>query len=175
VFARLTVIPALMVLLGGLAAGDGLTRAQADETLRAHNAWRKRLGVLSLRWAPDLAAMAQTRARYLATHGCYIEHGLVSEDVGENLYHAGPLKADGRPDALNPVTPTQVVDEWGNESAYYSHSTDTCAPKRQCGHYTQIVWSSTEEVGCGKGICPTLGQVWVCLYRPRGNVKLIIR
>lgn len=30
-------------------------------------------------------------------------------------------------------------------------------------------------VGCGMAVCPTLGQVWVCNYRPRGNVRIIRR
>lgn len=157
----------------GPATTDGLTRAQVDETVRAHNIWRKRVGVFSIRWAADLAAMSQTRATYLAMHGCFIEHGLLPEDVGENLYHSWPLKADGRPDALNPVTATQVVDAWGDESAYYSAAHDTCASGRQCGHYTQIVWPTTEEVGCGMAVCPSMGQVWVCRYRPKGNVRII--
>jgi pathogenesis-related protein 1 len=153
---------------------DGFTRAQADELVRAHNAWRQRAGVLSLRWAADLAARAQARAEYLAAHGCLIEHGLLPEDVGENLYHAGPLHAEGRKDELFAVTPAQVVDTWGAESADYSAAQDTCARNRQCGHYTQIVWTITEEVGCGMSVCPTLGQVWVCNYRPKGNIRVVL-
>ena len=95
------------------------------------------------------------------------------EDVGENLYHAGPLHAEGRPDDLFVVTATQVVDAWGAESADYSPVHDACASNRQCGHYTQIVWTTTREVGCGMSVCPTLGQVWVCNYRPRGNIRIL--
>lgn len=153
--------------------GDGLTREQADEIVRAHNAWRQRAGTLPLRWAADLAARAQARAGHLAANGCVIEHGLLPDDVGENLYHAGPLRAEGREDELFVVTPTQVVDAWGAESADYSPVRDTCAWNRQCGHYTQIVWATTNAVGCGMSVCPTRGQVWVCNYRPRGNVRTV--
>lgn len=157
----------------GAAAPGGLTRVQADEIVRAHNAWRRRAGVRPLRWAAELAAQAQIRAQYLASHGCYIEHGLLPEDVGENLYRLSPLRAKGRPNALVIVSATQVVDAWGEESADYFPAAASCAPGRQCGHYTQVVWPSTEEVGCGMSVCPTLGQVWVCRYRPRGNVRVI--
>ena len=71
------------------------------------------------------------------------------------------------------MSPTQVVDEWGAESADYNARLDTCAPGRQCGHYTQLVWASTEDVGCGMAVCPSRGQVWVCNYRPRGNVRIL--
>ena len=154
-------------------AAPGLTRVQADEMVRAHNAWRRRFGSLALRWVPDLAAMAQRRAEYLASHGCYIEHGLLPEDVGENLYRIGPAIAEGRDPELATVTGTQVVDEWGGESADYNVRQDTCKPGRQCGHYTQLVWASTEEVGCGMSVCSSRGQVWVCNYRPRGNIRIV--
>lgn len=150
-----------------------LTRAEADEIVRAHNLWRKRAGVLPIRWAADLASQAQNRAGQLASQGCRIEHGLLPDDVGENLYRAGPLRSSGRKDALLIVSPTQVVDAWGAESEDYSPASGSCAPGRQCGHYTQVVWPTTEEVGCGMAVCSSLGQVWVCRYRPRGNIRVL--
>jgi pathogenesis-related protein 1 len=143
--------------------------------VRAHNAWRTRAGVLSLRWAADLAAQAQNRAIKLARQDCALEHGNLPDDVGENLYRASALHRDFGGDALHVVSPAHVVDAWGAESADYSPASDTCTPGRQCGHYTQIVWPSTEEVGCGMAVCPSLGQVWVCRYRPRGNVRVLRR
>lgn len=152
---------------------DGLTRGQADELVRAHNAWRLRAGVSSLRWSVDLAARAQARAAYLAAHGCLIEHGLLPADVGENLCDVGPLQAQGHKPELSVVTAAWVVDTWGAESADYSPVRGTCAWNRQCDHYTQIVWATTEEVGCGMSVCSTLGQVWVCNYRPTGNIRIL--
>jgi len=156
-------------------AAAGLTRPQADEMVRAHNAWRTRAGVLSFRWAADLAAQAQNRALQLAKQGCALEHGLLPDDEGENLYRASALHRDFGGDALYVVSPAQVVDAWGAESADYSPASGSCAAGRQCGHYTQIVWPSTEEVGCGMAVCPSLGQVWVCRYRPRGNIRVLRR
>jgi pathogenesis-related protein 1 len=153
---------------------QGLTGGQEDEIVRAHNVWRERVDVQPLRWAADLAARAQARAEVLAAHGCFIEHGPLPNDLGENLYHVSPLQYSGdHKDELYDVTATQVVDTWGMEFADYSSEHDTCAWNRQCGHYTQIVWASTREVGCGRSICPTLGQVWVCNYRPRGNIRVL--
>jgi PadR family transcriptional regulator len=37
-----------------------------------------------------------------------------------------------------------------------------------CGHYTQIVWSNTREVGCGVAR-DSNREVWVCNYNPPGN------
>jgi pathogenesis-related protein 1 len=156
---------------GARAAGAGLSRAQAEEIVRAHNRWRQRAGVPPLRWAEVLAARAQARAAYLAAHGCDIVHGPLPADVGENLCWVGSVRVVGQKDELDAVTPTWVIDKWGAESADYSAERGTCAPNRQCGHYTQIVWPTTAEVGCGTTVCPTLDQIWVCNYRPRGNVR----
>jgi pathogenesis-related protein 1 len=150
-----------------------ITSAEAVEMVRAHNAWRARAGVRSLRWAADLAAHAQNRAVQLARQGCALEHGLLPEDQGENLYRASALHREFGGDALFVVSPAQIVDAWGVESADYSPASGSCAAGRQCGHYTQIVWPSTEEVGCGMAVCPSLGQVWVCRYRPKGNVRVL--
>jgi len=169
--AVLASVPACAAGSSGLSRdAGGLTGTRADEAVRAHNAWRQRSGVRPLRWAADLAAMAQARAGYLATHGCVIEHGILPADIGENLYWAGPLQGPGLADELFVVTPSHVVDMWGAEWADYSTADGRCAPGRECGHFTQLVWATTEEVGCGTSVCPTLGQVWVCNYRPRGNV-----
>jgi len=150
-----------------------VTSAEAVEMVKAHNAWRTRAGVLPIRWAADLAAQSQNHALQLARHDCALEHGRLADDVGENLYRASALKSEGGSRAFYAVSPAYVVDVWGVESADYSPSTGSCAPGRQCGHYTQIVWPSTEEVGCGMAVCPSLGQVWVCRYRPRGNVRVL--
>ncbi len=170
------VVAALTMAYGGVRAGERveqreLPRPQADEILRAHNAWRRKIGVLSLRWVADLAFAAQARAKYLAGHDCGMEHGLLPEDVGENIFRAWPLRAEGREDEMNPVTPTQVVDAWGAEGRDYDYPSNRCAPGKQCGHYTQLIWAQTEEVGCGMAVCPSRGQVWVCRYRPTGNIE----
>ncbi|MDO8835560.1 MAG: CAP domain-containing protein [Vicinamibacterales bacterium] len=151
----------------------GITPAQAHELVRAHNVWRERAGVPPVRWAADLAARAQARARELSAQGCRIAHGPLPRDIGENLFRVSALQyTGGRPDEVFDLTATAVVDAWGVESDDYSPSTGACAPGRQCGHYTQIVWAATTDIGCGMSVCPSLGQVWVCNYRPRGNVRL---
>jgi hypothetical protein len=38
------------------------------------------------------------------------------------------------------------------------------------GHFTQVVWRGTREVGCGKSQCNGL-DVWICQYAPPGNVE----
>jgi len=42
-----------------------------------------------------------------------------------------------------------------------------------CGHYTQVVWRATQQVGCALGRCPGLAypNTIVCDYGPGGNVN----
>ena len=138
----------------------------------AHNVWRAAVGVAPLHWANDLAVGAQDWADHLATHkGCAMEHSTADrrQKTGENLYWASPLRwSDGRIE-LQSVAPSKVVNAWGGERADYDYPNNTCPAGKQCGHYTQVVWRSTREVGCAMQQCADKSQVWVCRYRPTGN------
>ena len=39
------------------------------------------------------------------------------------------------------------------------------------GHYTQVVWKNSKEVGCAMAVCSDKSQVWVCNYSPPGNIS----
>lgn len=160
-------VPQLPAVAGG--AGALLSDLQREELVSSHNRWRIRVGVPPLRWSAEVAANAQNWARFLALDNrCKMKHS-DSED-GENVFWAGALHwSDGRVE-LNPITGTEVANSWGDESKFYSIATDTCEPGKVCGHYTQVVWSETQELGCGRQVCADKSQIWVCQYRPAGNI-----
>jgi len=64
-----------------------------------------------------------------------------------------------------------VVDDWGSEQANYDIPSLTCAPGAVCGHFTQLVWSKTARVGCGKATGADGNDYWVCNYDPQGNMQ----
>ena len=41
---------------------------------------------------------------------------------------------------------------------------------QQVGHFTQIVWQDTKEVGCAYNPCPNLDTI-ICNFYPAGNYK----
>jgi uncharacterized protein YkwD len=126
----------------------------AQEIVDAHNRWRSRVGVAPLQWSPQLANYAQEWANHLASTGQF-DHR-TSGQYGENLFWGSGRR----------FSATEVVNDWGNEVKDYDYANNSC--RGICGHYTQIVWKQTTEVGCGVARSGN-EEVWVCNYNPRGN------
>lgn len=148
------------------AAGEGVQQAMLD----AHNKARQQVGVPALVWSDDLSARAKAWAARLAKDGCRRQHS--GGKLGENIYYAGPMVwTDGRTE-YHAVPPDRPAAMWIAERDWWDASSGQCtAPAEEtCGHYTQIVWKDTEQMGCGMAICPDKAQIWVCNYFPAGNV-----
>jgi pathogenesis-related protein 1 len=149
-------------------------RLDASDVLSAHNQWRAGLSLAPLRWSAELEASATRWAVQLAATDCKMAHRGWSdrpEPLGENIFWAAPLRVDGRAIASFQATAGEVVDLWGAEVRDYDYASNRCAAGKRCGHYTQLVWAATKEVGCGRGLCADGAQIWVCHYRPAGNVE----
>jgi pathogenesis-related protein 1 len=146
-----------------------LTPAEQSEMVAAHNQWRQEAGVPELKWSASLATTAQGWANNLKQNqGCNMTHSN-TRGIGENLYWASALMySDGKRE-LQPVSATKVTESWGSEKQHYDYANNTCASGHVCGHYTQVVWKITTEVGCAKAVCGDHTQVWVCNYSPPGN------
>lgn len=124
--------------------------------LEAHNEVRARVDVPPLRWSDRLAAHAQEWANHLLANGQFYHRP--HPPFGENLF-----------DIIGPrahTSPAAVVADWASEEIDYSYRANTC--RGVCGHYTQLVWSGTREVGCAAAR-DSNREVWVCNYNPPGN------
>jgi len=122
----------------------------------AHNRWRQPLGIAPLAWSDDLARSAQQWANSLQQQGCRLRHDPHS-NYGENLAAGTGLTAEG------------AVRLWTNEASFYNTHSNTCMAGKICGHYTQVVWNTSQELGCGVAYCQQFA-VWVCRYNPPGNI-----
>ena len=142
--------------------------------LEAHNRVRAAHRLPLLTWSPQLATYSQDWANYLAANNrCKMKHRSVAGkdfgQFGENLFWASPQNwSDGRLEA-QPVTASEVANAWAEEIVDYSYSRNSCRPGKQCGHYTQMVWRDTKQVGCAMTLCNSMEQLWVCSYNPPGN------
>jgi pathogenesis-related protein 1 len=157
---------------GGCAGGES---GRMQGMIAAHDAVRAAVerpapdaALPPMRWSDDLAAVARNWARELVRRGCRLEHSR-SCRYGENLaWYSG----------YSPTAEEVVVEGWASEEACYSYgrflTTDGCTPACDdsggCGHYTQIIWAATRDVGCAVESCGDGSEVWVCNYAPVGNV-----
>ncbi|CAI1551143.1 hypothetical protein SEUBUCD646_0K02330 [Saccharomyces eubayanus] len=105
----------------------------------------------SLTWSDTLATYAQNYAD--------------SYDCSGNLVHSGG--AYGENLALGYGT-TASVDAWYNEISSYDYSNPGFT--EDAGHFTQVVWKGTSQVGCGLKSCGgQWGDYVICSYQNPGN------
>jgi uncharacterized protein YkwD len=133
------------------------TGAQAGprhEILAAHNSVRAKVGVPPLVWSDAMAERARHWANTLLARGEFAHSP--KSPFGENLYEIRGAFA----------SPGEVVKAWADESAGYDYRRNQCSGV--CGHYTQIIWADTKEVGCASARSRNR-EVWVCNYNPPGN------
>ncbi|MEM9005517.1 MAG: CAP domain-containing protein [Cyanobacteria bacterium P01_F01_bin.86] len=145
------------------------TQAGIDQMLAAHNQVRREVGVSDLVWSEPLAELAQAWADQLISESGLRHRPAAERDqgrIGENLsgiYWSAPGGA------LR--SPHRAVQGWIEEKADYDYATNTCAEGKVCGHYTQVVWADTTEVGCAVARNENVTRdVWVCNYAPMGNI-----
>ncbi len=136
----------------------------------AHNRVRSAHGLSSLSWSNRLANIAQDWADHLATNNsCRMRHRS-NNRYGENLYWHSALRFSSGKREVMSVSPNRVVKSWASEKQHYNLNRNRCNSGQICGHYTQLVWQSTRQVGCAMTVCPDKGQIWVCNYQPAGNI-----
>ncbi|MBL9020177.1 MAG: hypothetical protein JNL83_38685 [Myxococcales bacterium] len=126
----------------------------AQRLVAAHNQYRAKHCAQPLTWSPKLAQVAQQWANSLRDQGCKFAHS--GGSYGENL-------AAGTTGAMDPES---VVAMWYDEVKGYSFQQPGFS--MQTGHFTQVVWRSTTQIGCGMAQCKG-NDIWVCEYDPPGN------
>ena len=139
-------------------------------------------------WNDDLATKAQEYSNQ-CIWGHNPDRTSPLGKVGENLYLTTGTLSDY----------SVAVTAWDKERNDYDYSTNTCKAGAVCGHYTQVrisgagaiinnlpfffllnarqctqlVWATTNKVGCGATLCPMLtgltfknALLVVCSYFP---------
>ncbi len=137
-------------------AGARTDAVDAQGFVEAHNRVRAKHCASPLRWSKKLAASAQSWADGLAKRGCAMQHS--GGKYGENL-------AAGTRGMLDAAA---AVAMWYGEAKSYSFRRGGFSMKT--GHFTQVVWRGTKELGCGRASCGGM-DVFVCQYDPPGNVE----
>jgi Cysteine-rich secretory protein family len=161
-----SILSAALLLCSPLLMGGTVARADFNSRLLdAQNAQRSAMHVPPLAWNEGLASDARQWARELAATGRF-EHspdGPGEDPQGENLW-AGTPRA---------FSPEAMIALWSAERRDYrpgvfpnnSRSGDV----ENVGHYTQMIWRSTRQVGCATAV-GRHEEVLVCRYSQAGNV-----
>jgi len=141
---------------------DTSTSSFINDCLEPQNALREEVIAPALTWAPDLAVSAQAYAEELAATDDYKHSGKAG--VGENM-NRGTKGA---------YTVQQLISAWAAEKKYYVAGTfpnvSSTGNWEDVGHYTQVIWKATKEVGCGEASSAKWTYL-VCQYKPPGNVQ----
>ena len=96
-------------------------------------------------WDDDLA----TKATNWAT-ACEYKYPDSSVDtayvgIGMNLFKT----AEGAEFDLS-----LAIEKWIGQRNDYTYDSNVCG--KECRHYKQMVWATTENIGCALHLCPTL-------------------
>jgi len=148
----------------GMAAGVPDT-VMAPRSLAAHNAERASLSLPPLRWNCHLEQDASEWAQALLRQGAlaHADAG-TRKGIGENLW----MGTSGR----WPLE--QMIGRFIEEKQQYRHGrfpdVSVTGNGADVGHYSQIVWRDTREVGCALAR-DSARDVLVCRYYPAGNVQ----
>jgi len=128
-----------------------------NEILKSHNEIRAQHGATSLKWNSKLASEAQSWAEDLASRNTIQPSS--SNDYGENIAYMSGAQLTGR----------KVTDMWYEEHDKYNYSNPGFSSTT--GHFTQIVWQNSKEMGAGKAVSSSGAQFVVARYQPPGNVR----
>lgn len=116
-------------------------------------------------WSNSLSAWAYQYADSLkgtAYDPCSgtLKHSSDRHNQGENIAYA--TNADW----------TYLIDMWYDEIKDYDYNDITGIDHNgvEVGHFTQLVWASSDQVGCASVKCPNDGTYLLCEYSPEGNI-----
>ncbi|KAF3620331.1 Pathogenesis-related protein 1B [Capsicum annuum] len=150
-------LSAFVVFMVLAMAHCSLAQNLPQDIVLSHNNARAQVGVLlpPLTWNDTLAAYAN---QYASTRlaECTLVHS--DSPYGENL-------AMGYGD----FSAVEAITMWVGEKPNYDYDSNSCK-QDMCGHYTQVIWKNTLQVGCARLKCDN-GDAWFvsCNYYPPGN------
>ncbi|XP_042878719.1 unconventional myosin-XVI-like [Penaeus japonicus] len=167
-----------------------VTEAEKTEILNAHNTHRARVAsgaetlgdpgpqpggsnIRELKWNDELAQVAQAWMNQCTfAHDCSDCRKICSRDyaVGQNLYTFWTSELNE-----NSIMWTEAIQSWYDEvkdmPASIVSSFGNAPSGKVIGHYTQVVWADSYEVGCGAVHFADSGtrKIYGCNYGPSGN------
>ncbi|XP_062971930.1 cysteine-rich venom protein helothermine-like [Elgaria multicarinata webbii] len=132
--------------------------------LNMHNKLRRKVkptasNMLRMSWSPTVADSAQRWANQCSLkHSSEETRKINGQKCGENIYMAPALFSWSR-----------VMKEWHDDEVKIFRFGTGPTAAGMVGHYTQIVWYNSRELGCALAYCPHQAKhkyFYVCHYCP---------
>jgi glioma pathogenesis-related protein 2 len=140
-----------------------------NNALETHNTYRSAHKTPVLNVSQSLNASAQKYADQLAVKGVFEHSGMPG--IGENLF----VLHTTAPAINSSNLAKHAVKSWYDEASLYNYNSPDFS--HQTGHFTQIVWKDSTQIGCGisQGASTIKGTRYnsfyvACHYNPPGNV-----
>jgi uncharacterized protein YkwD len=146
--------------------GSKLTPQQAQQMVNYHDAKRAEVGCGKVTWSPIIAQFAQQRADTIARTKKFAHLPQGQNPYGENLAQGGG----------GAYTVINACEGWYAERSKMPRNARTMTVNlfnQGVGHYTQMVWKGSTQIGAGIAQYQQGGITWtvvVCCYNPPGNV-----
>jgi len=122
--------------------------------LKAHNQYRKQHGADSLKLSPELCMIAQAWANKIAAAD-QMQHS--DNGYGENIHWSSGVVTDGK----------APVEHWYSEVKQFDFKNGDY--QKGTGHFSQVVWKGSKELGIAKAAGKAGGTYVVANYNPAGN------
>lgn len=129
------------------------------DILNKHNYYRSRHQVDDLKWNKEIQVIAQAYSEKIAPGHSLVHSSNTykGQSLGENLYMSyGGMSGEA------------ASNSWYNEVDNYDFSSHSSKGGKVTGHFTQLVWKGSAEIGCGAA-CDGTYCVCCCNYYPAGN------
>jgi len=152
VYMKLLVVISLTITLSHVGVVQSATRVRRDEPrtmtdkqksdiVKHHNVLRAQEDAANMEmmtWNESLAAAAKDWViKCTWEHGFPPLPGSSFTSYGQNLYMIGGA----------PMDVVDGVQAWYDEKFDYDYDTLGCTAGKLCGHYTQVVWATSRQVG----------------------------
>lgn len=140
-------------------AADAAFPLDKNECVEWHNKYRQIHQAPNIKWSASLASDAQKWADYLAANNQF-KHDPNRQGQGENLYASS---GDSQQSCRHATT------LFYNEVKDYDF--DNPGFTKGTGHFTQVVWVKSTELGVAKAEKNSGGTILVFRYSPPGNYR----
>ncbi|KAL3467644.1 CAP domain-containing protein [Aspergillus heterothallicus] len=150
-------------------SAEPTTNSYQGTVLFSHNVHRANHSSTDLTWSSDLEASAQALAA-----ACVYQHdtSINGGGYGQNIGYG--VSSD---DVAVMISNLMYNDEAPYFENLYGEASPDMGQFEKWGHFSQIVWKGTTQVGCATVVCNSLGNVdssvavpfTVCNYSPPGN------